>query len=135
MSSSSAPQEGDAHPPIVSIHGVTPKTLAALAESLGVLGTGFVKACGYKAEVGQALLVPGPDGALAGVLFGVEKPGRPSRSLPGGQARRPSTAWPLPSGRRVRRSDPRRARLRPRALSLRPLPQARRRARDAGDAG
>ena len=71
-------------PSTVSIHGLTPQTLPAFVETLDLLGSGYVKACGYKAEPGQVLMVPGKDGALACVLFGVEKrmPGIAIRSSP-----------------------------------------------------
>jgi leucyl aminopeptidase len=58
----------------IPIHGVTAATLPARAEALGALAAGYAKACGFRAQVGQTLLVPGSDGALACVLFGVEAP-------------------------------------------------------------
>jgi leucyl aminopeptidase len=80
--------------PRISIHGVTPKTLSGVVETLPLVGAGYVAACGYKGEVGRILMVPGVDGALACVLFGVEAPdarrrdpfltGKLATSLPGG---------------------------------------------------
>ena len=65
-------QEADDGRPAISIHGVTPQSLAALRSTLAPIAAGYVEACGYKAEPGQVLLVPGETGALACVLFGVE---------------------------------------------------------------
>ena len=59
----------------VPIHGLTPQDLATFVETLGPLGSGYAKACGFRADVGQCLLVPDADGALRCVLFGVEKTG------------------------------------------------------------
>ena len=56
----------------VPIHGVTTLTLPTIVETLEPLGAGYVKACGFRPEAGKTLLVPGADGTLACVLFGVE---------------------------------------------------------------
>ena len=64
------PDDHDARAPIV-VHGLTPLALPAFLDTLDVLGRGYVTACGFKAEPGRVLLVPGETGALARVLFGV----------------------------------------------------------------
>ena len=56
----------------VPIHGVTAEDLPALLVTLPDAGRTFVQACGFKAAVGHHILVPGTDGTLAAVLFGVE---------------------------------------------------------------
>ena len=62
--------EGDRGP--VPIHGLAGEGLAAFKATMSQLGAGYVTACGFKAEPGQVLLVPGQDGALESVLIGVE---------------------------------------------------------------
>ncbi|MDR3376453.1 MAG: leucyl aminopeptidase family protein [Ancalomicrobiaceae bacterium] len=52
------------------VHAVTPETLAASLEALGAPAAAFVRASGFKAKVGEHIVVPGPDGIQA-VLFGV----------------------------------------------------------------
>ncbi len=41
----------------------------------------FLRAAGYEPKPGRHLLVPGPDGELAGVLFGLENAGEPVKDL------------------------------------------------------
>jgi leucyl aminopeptidase len=66
--------DGDVGRARIAIHGVTAKTLPALLETLPPIGAAYAKACGFKGGEGQCLLVPGEDGALACVLFGVPGP-------------------------------------------------------------
>ena len=63
----------------VPIHGLTRRTLADFVKTLGPLGSGYVTACGFRADVGQVLLVPDGDGALRCVLFGLEAADRARR--------------------------------------------------------
>ena len=56
----------------IPIHGVTILTLPTIVGTLGPLGAGYVKVCGFHPEAGRTLLVPGNDGTLACVLFGIE---------------------------------------------------------------
>ena len=92
------PAEDDGSPPAATpIYGVTAKTLSARLERFGVAAATYASACGFKAERGHMLLVPGPDGAIVGVMFGVEgddaKPrdaylaGRLATMLPAGRYR------------------------------------------------
>ena len=67
-----AVSDADDPRPRVPIHGVTPRTLAAVLEAQGSLATGYASACGFTASAGEALLVPDDEGAIACVLFGVE---------------------------------------------------------------
>ena len=41
----------------------------------------FLRAAGYEPKSGRHLVVPGPDGKLAGVLFGLENPDEPVKDL------------------------------------------------------
>ncbi len=63
------------HP--IPIHGVTAATMAAALAQLGALPVAFAAACGYKAGRGEVLLLPAPNGSLAGVLLGLGT--RPAR--------------------------------------------------------
>ena len=54
------------------IYGVTAKTLAACLERFGAAAATYAMACGFKGERGHMLLLPGTDGTVVGVLFGVE---------------------------------------------------------------
>ncbi len=74
------------HPPpqedassAIPIHGLTPQVFATFVETLGPLGSGYAKACGFRADAGQVLLVPDAEGALRCVLFGVEGADVPRR--------------------------------------------------------
>jgi len=69
MGSGSSAEEGAAS---IAIHGVTPATVDGALEALGSAAATYARACGFKAEPGEMLLVPAPDGAIAAVLFGVE---------------------------------------------------------------
>ncbi len=68
---------------------VRPETFGAVREEIGRLATGFADACGFEPKPGRWQLLPGPDGALAGVLFGEDPAdplaaGRLATSLPPG---------------------------------------------------
>ncbi|MFC7053196.1 leucyl aminopeptidase family protein [Hansschlegelia quercus] len=78
--------------------------------ALPVEAEGWAKASGFELGAGKALLVPGADGALSGVAFGVEKAGAPANPFIAGKL-----AGALPAGtyRLEGAADPRLA-----ALSL-----------------
>ena len=56
----------------VAIHGLTPKSLPAFLATMATVEAAFARACGFKGEPGQIHLVPGADGAIGCVLFGVD---------------------------------------------------------------
>jgi len=56
--------------PVIPVALVTPDTWRDAAGLLSPLGADFAAAQGFRAEPGRILAVPGPDGSLAGVLFG-----------------------------------------------------------------
>ena len=59
-------------------------TAANFADVTGILDTrehAFVHAAGFEPKPGRHLLMPGPDGKLAGVLFGLENPAEPKDLL------------------------------------------------------
>ena len=47
--------------------------------SIGPAATAFAERCGFKPKAGQLQFLPGEGGALAGVLFGVDREGAPTR--------------------------------------------------------
>ena len=47
--------------------------------SIGAAGAAFAERCGFKAKAGQIQLLPGKSGALAAVLFGVDRESAPTR--------------------------------------------------------
>ncbi len=69
----------------IPIHGVSSLTLGDKLRSFGGVAETYAAACGFKAEPGQVLLLPGPTGALEAVLFGVEPADAKTRDayLPG----------------------------------------------------
>lgn len=58
--------------PAIPLLFVNAATLDEAVKSLDDAGRVFVKAAGFEAKAGKHLLVPGKDGALAAVLFGIE---------------------------------------------------------------
>ena len=58
--------------PAVSIWFVTAGTYAAVHDGLGARAQKFADASGFEPKAGGHLLLPGDDGALAGVLFGLD---------------------------------------------------------------
>ena len=58
--------------PEIAIHGLTPKTLPSFFETREPADVAFARACGFKGEPGQVHFMRGADGAIAGVLFGVD---------------------------------------------------------------
>jgi len=59
-------------------------TTANFAEATRILGDRehvFIRAAGYEPKPGRHLIVPGPDGKLAGVLFGLETEDEPVKDL------------------------------------------------------
>jgi leucyl aminopeptidase len=57
----------------VPIHFVTPETWQAEEAALSERARSFAGANGFEPKPGRMLLVPGDDGAIAGVLFGLDK--------------------------------------------------------------
>ncbi len=64
--------------PAIPIHAVEPDGLAAALAGLTPAARAFAEANAFKAGAGAVVPLPGPDGALAAVLFGLGKPGAPS---------------------------------------------------------
>jgi len=81
------------HPVFVSPGSATPVpiwfvaagTYAQVREQIGAAARRFAESAKFEPKPGQSLLLPGPDGALAGVLFGLEPADKPDkdRFLPG----------------------------------------------------
>ncbi len=71
--------------PVIDIDAVTQGALPGLLEQAPEFVRGFAALSDFKAKAGQALVVPGQDGRLAAVLFGLgEKPDPMTfRALPG----------------------------------------------------
>ena len=69
----------------VPIWFVTADTYAQVREQLGAAARRFAETAKFEPKAGQFLLLPDPDGALSGVLFGLESANRPDkdRFLPG----------------------------------------------------
>ena len=66
---------GDAVP----IWFVTTETYAQVRGELGTTAQRFADTAKFEPKAGQSLLLPGPDGALSGVLFGLEPADRPDK--------------------------------------------------------
>jgi leucyl aminopeptidase len=83
--------------PSVPIWFVTAATWAAIRTALDPAARAFADAAGFGPRAGRQLLLPGPNGALTGVLFGIEnadeaapdrfRPGTLATSLPPGAYR------------------------------------------------
>src|SRR5436305_1770941 len=81
------------HPAFIPRGGATPipvwfagtDTYAQVREQLSAAMRGFAESAKFEPKPGHALLLPGEDGALAGVLFGLEAANKPEkdRFLPG----------------------------------------------------
>jgi len=81
------------HPALVSPGGAAPvpiwfvasDTYARVREQLGAAARRFAESAKFEPKPGQSLLLPGTDGALTGVLFGLEAAHKPDkdRFLPG----------------------------------------------------
>ena len=76
----------------IPIWFVTPQTFAARRGEIGGLAAGFAEACGFEPKPGRLQLLPGADGALAGVLFGEDggdplQAGKLATGLPPGDYR------------------------------------------------
>src|SRR5689334_23539808 len=65
----------------VPILFVTAKTMAEATKTLDERARVFVRAAGFESKAGRHLVVPGPDGKLAGVLFGLESADDPVKDL------------------------------------------------------
>ncbi len=71
----------------IPIAVITPANLETSLAALDARGRAFAKAQGFKAEAGRAVLLPGPGGEPASVLFGLGDPGQADPFLPGRLAR------------------------------------------------
>jgi leucyl aminopeptidase len=93
---------------------VTAETWLAARERLSAHERAFAEAAGFKPDAGIHLLLPGEGGALTGVLFALEKPGKSGVNafLPG------KLATFLPAGRWRFASQPHDARLAALAIAL-----------------
>jgi leucyl aminopeptidase len=69
----------------VPIWFVTSETWARVRDQLAPAARRFAETAKFEPKAGQSLLLPGPDGALSGVLFGLEPPDKQDkdRFLPG----------------------------------------------------
>jgi leucyl aminopeptidase len=67
--------------PAVPVTFVTPATWGELRSALDTRARTFADVAGFEPKPGRHLLLPGPDGALAGVLFALEAAEDPSRDL------------------------------------------------------
>ena len=65
----------------VPILFVTAKTFAEATRSLNAHAHEFVRAAGFEPKAGRHLIVPGPDGKLAAILFGLENSNEPVKDL------------------------------------------------------
>ncbi len=83
----------------IPIAGCHPATADATLKALDPSGRAFAQAQGFKGEAGRALLLPGPNGRPAQVLFGLGDPRQADPFLPGKLARLlPPGAFTLDSG-------------------------------------
>jgi leucyl aminopeptidase len=63
----------------VPVRFVTPATWADIRGGLDAPARAFADAAGFEPRAGRHLLLPGPDGGLAGVLFGLDAEDHPAR--------------------------------------------------------
>jgi leucyl aminopeptidase len=68
-------------PATVPVTFVTAATWSALRDQLDARSRAFANAAGFEPKAGRHLLLPGPDGGLAAVLFGLEPADDPSKDL------------------------------------------------------
>jgi leucyl aminopeptidase len=69
----------DAGSPAIPIHLVGGDDWTERAGAVGPAALAFARACAFEPKPGRHLLLPGADGALAAVLFGVEAGSKPAR--------------------------------------------------------
>jgi leucyl aminopeptidase len=67
--------------PAIPITFATKTSWPAIAAALPAPAQQFAKACDYAAKPGACLILPGPDGAIAQVVFGIEDDGSTTRDL------------------------------------------------------
>jgi leucyl aminopeptidase len=65
----------------VPVTFVTAATWAGLRAQLDARSAAFAEAAGFEPRAGRHLILPGPDGAIAAVLFGLEGADDPARDL------------------------------------------------------
>src|SRR4030081_3888280 len=72
-------------PSAVAIRFATPAPGPAIRAALDPAARAFADAAGFEPRAGRHLLLPAPDGGLAGVLFGLDAEDNPARDpfLPG----------------------------------------------------
>src|SRR3979409_2166112 len=63
----------------VPVRFVAPATWADIRGGLDAPSRAFADAAGFEPGAGRHLLLPGPDGGLAGVLFGLDAEDHPAR--------------------------------------------------------
>src|SRR5215470_2393857 len=63
----------------IAIRCVTPATWPDVRAGLAAPARAFADAAGFEPRAGRHLLLPAPDGSLAGVLFGVDADDAPAR--------------------------------------------------------
>src|SRR4030088_3857517 len=83
----------------VPVRFVTPATWAESRAGLDAPARAFADAAGFEPRAGRHLLMPAPDGGLAGVLFGLDAEDNPARDpfLPGRlPALLPQGSYPFP---------------------------------------
>ena len=66
-------------PAAVAIRCVTPATWPDVCAGLDAPMRAFAEAAGFEPRAGRHLMLPAPDGALAGVLYGVDADDHPAR--------------------------------------------------------
>ena len=117
------PRRCERHPDLVRHHG----ELCRRAKGFGSGAFGFAEAAGFEAKAGRSLLLPGTNGqgALGGVLFGLEGPDEAPRSVSARPAGAAFAGGHLPLRQRAARCAACRACHRARPLSLHPLSQGR----------
>src|SRR5437763_1912826 len=67
--------------PAVPVTFVTPDTWSEIRAALDAPARSFAYAAGFEPKPGQHLLLPGPDGTLAGVLFALDASDDPAKDL------------------------------------------------------
>ena len=89
----------DASAPSLPVHAVSPESLESFLAGPGAEAADWAKSAGFKAAAGTVLAVPGPDGRLSSVLFGLgPQAGRPPLLAGSLATRLPAGVYRLESG-------------------------------------
>ena len=113
----------------------TADTFAQVREQLGAAARRFAETAKFEPKAGQSLLLPGENGALSGVLFGLESAKQARQGpLPARPPARPAAGRHLSLRQCAARYAARRARVRARLLQVHALPQGGGERRQAGGA-